>query len=108
MANVLGITEMTSAQSSKYATFNTTIKYITSIMTGARDISTAVPSSHVENACYICNSTAGAWAGFAVNDLIFSFGGAYYGLTPTEGIRLWVWDEDKTYLFNGSTWSTVV
>ena len=108
MANVLGITEMTSAQSSKYATFNTSIKDLTSIMTGARDISTAVPSSHVENACYICNSTAGAWAGFAVNDLIFSFGGAYYGLTPTEGIRLWVWDEDKTYIFDGTTWSTVV
>lgn len=108
MANALGITEMTDVQASKYATFNTSIKYLTAIMTGARDISTAVPSSHVENACYICNSTAGAWAGFAVNDLVFSFGGAYSKLTPIEGIRMWVWDEDKTYLFDGTTWTTVV
>lgn len=108
MANALGITEMTDSQSSKYATFNTAIKFITSILTGARDISTAVPSSHVENACYICASTAGAWAGFALNDLIFSQGGAYYNLTPLEGIRMWVWDEDKTYLFDGTSWTTVV
>lgn len=108
MANLLGITEMTSAQTNKYATFNTTIKYLTSMMCGARDISTAVPSSHVENACYICNSTAGAWAGFAVNDLIFSFGGAYYNLTPQEGLLMRVWDEDKLYAFDGSTWTTSV
>lgn len=108
MANALGITEMTSSQASKYATFNTTIKFITSILTGARDISTAVPSSHVDNACYICGTTAGAWSAFAINDLIFSQGGAYYKLTPTEGIRMWVWDEDKTYVFDGTTWATAI
>ena len=59
MANALGITEMTDSQSSKYATFNTAIKFITSILTGARDISTAVPSSHVDNACYICGGLVG-------------------------------------------------
>lgn len=107
MANALGITEMTSAQASKYATFNTSNKYLTSILTGARDISTAVPSSHVENACYICATTAGAWSAYALNDLVFSFGGAYYNLTPIEGIRMWVWDEDQTYLFNGTSWTTV-
>lgn len=108
MANLLGITEMTDSQASKYATFNTTIKYITAIMCGARDISTAVPSSHVENACYICASTDGDWAGFTLNDLVFSFGGAYYGLTPQEGLLMRVWDEDKLYAFDGSSWTTAV
>jgi hypothetical protein len=106
MANAFGITELTSSQSSKYATVNNMIKYITAFLTGARDIATSVPGSPVENAMYIAGtgSITGAWSAFTVNDLVFYLGSAWYKLSPVEGMSVLVWDENARYTYNGSAW----
>lgn len=101
MANALGITELTDSQSAKYATVNMMVKYLTALMTGARDIISAYPGSPVENGCYIVGSAFGA---HEANDLIFYFGSAWYEMDPVEGLVLWVWDENTLYAYNGTNW----
>jgi hypothetical protein len=108
MANALAITELTDSQASKYATVNLQLKFITTLLVGARDIAGSPPGSPVENGCYIIGSggNTGAWASFAVNDLVFYFGSTWYRLAPIEGLRLWVWDEDTTYHYTGAAWAS--
>jgi len=106
MANALGITELTSSQASKYATVNNMTKYLTALATGARSRATAVPSG-IENAMWIAaaGSITGAWSTFTLNDLVFYLGAAWYKLSPIEGLRVHVWDEDAFYRYNGSAWA---
>lgn len=106
MANALGITELTDSQSSKYATVNRQLQYLTALMVGARDIAASPPGSPAENGLYIIGSggNTGAWASYAVNDLMFYFGAAWYRIAPVEGLRLWIWDEDATYHYTGAAW----
>jgi hypothetical protein len=106
MPNALGIVELTSAQYEAYATVNLQLKYLSALATGARTRATAVPGSPVENACYIAasGSITGAWSAFAVNDLIFYLGAAWYRLAPVEGLCVWVWDENCVYEYPGSAW----
>lgn len=107
MANAFGITELTSTQVEKYATINLMMKYITAFMTGARDIATAPPGSPVENGMYIIGTggNTGAWSDYDENDLMFYLGSAWYRLAPVEGMRVWVWDENVGYVYDGSNWS---
>ena len=106
MANALGITELTDSQSAKYATVNMMVKYLSALMTGARDIASGPPGSPVENGCYIIGpgGASGAWSAFAAKDLVFYFGSTWYNLAPVEGLTLWVWDEDVHYVYNGTNW----
>jgi hypothetical protein len=108
MANAFGITELTDSQSAKYATVNMMIKYLTSFLTGARGIPTSPPGSPVENGLYIIGAggNTGVWSTFAVNDLVFYFGAAWYQLAPVEGMTVWVWDEDVFYHYTGAAWAT--
>jgi hypothetical protein len=107
MANALGITELTDTQAGKYLTVNNMVKYLSALMTGVRDIPTSPPGSPVENGAYIIGSggNTGAWSSFAVNDLVFYLGSAWYKLPPIEGLRVWVWDEDACYVYSGSAWA---
>jgi hypothetical protein len=106
MANALGITELTSSQASKYATVNNMTKYLSALATGARSRATAVPSG-IENAMWIAatGSITGAWSTFTLNDMVFYLGAAWYKLSPVEGLRVWVWDENAFYVYDGSAWS---
>ncbi len=106
MANPLGIPELTSSQAQKFDTVNLAIKYLTAIITGARDIATSPPGSPVEGGMYIIGAggNTGVWSSFAVGDMMFYFNAAWYRLTPIEGIQVWVWDEDAYYHHSGSAW----
>lgn len=107
MANALGITELTSSQVEKYATVNMMVKYLAVLAVGVRDIATSPPGSPAENGLYIIGTggVSGAWAAYAVNDLMFYFGAAWYRLAPVEGLRVWVWDENAFYVYDGSAWA---
>jgi hypothetical protein len=100
MSNALGLTEMTAAQAQKYVTVNNTTRYLTTLMTGARDIITALPTG-VENACWIIGT---AFTPYTINHILFYFGGAFYSIAPVEGLALWVWDEDCFYEYTGAAW----
>lgn len=100
MANILSIGEMTETSEDKYITFNDAIKFITTLMTGARDIVSSLPTG-IENACWIVGT---AFSTYSQHQIIFYLGGAFYAMTPVEGMALWVWDENAWYDFNGSSW----
>jgi hypothetical protein len=61
---------------------------------------TALPTG-IENACWIVST---GFSTYSTNDLLFYLGGAFYSLTPLEGMALWVWDENCFYEFTGTTW----
>ena len=106
MANKLSITELTSSQYEAYATVNTTVKYLTALLAGAVTRATSVPGAPAENNVYIAaaGSITGAWSAFALNDLVFYLGAAWYKITPPEGMSIWVNDENAYYDFDGSSW----
>ena len=106
MANAWNTTELSDSQTGKVASVNLAVKFLQSFLTGVRDIATSVPGSPVENGMYIAGSgsISGAWAAYTVNDLVFYFGAAWYKVTPLEGMRVRVWDEDVFYVYTGSAW----
>jgi hypothetical protein len=107
MANAWNTTELSDSQVGKVASVNLAVKFLQSFLTGVRDIATSVPGSPVENGMYIAGSgsISGAWAAYTVNDLCFYFGAAWYKVTPIEGMRVRVWDEDIFYVYTGSAWA---
>ena len=108
MSNAFGITELTSSQSSKYATVNNSIKYITAYLTGARSVATSVPAG-VENAMWIAGSGSitGAWSTFTEKDLVFYFGAAWYKLSPVQGMTVYNWATDAHLTYDGSAWQSI-
>jgi len=67
-----------------------------------RDL-TAPPGSPVTGSAYIiAASPTGAWAGQAAK-ITFYFNGWIF-ITPAEGMRIWVNDENKFFIYDGSAW----
>lgn len=59
---------------------------------------------------YIIAGTGGQWSAFAINDIVYcsitggSGDAVWQKITPAEGWRVYVVDEDKDYRFDGSNW----
>jgi len=106
---ILGLTEITVSQFSKYVTHNTGLREIEAqtIRCISRTV-TAEPTSPVPSNgdVYILGATHTGtdWAGYAEHDIAHYYGGAWYNYTPKEGVRLWVNDEDRVVVFDSSTW----
>lgn len=71
------------------------------------DILSAPPISPDEGDRYIIDvSATGAWSG-EDNKIAQWQGSDWVLVTPSEGWRVWLEDEDKTMHFNGTTWVTL-
>ena len=71
-----------------------------------KDLVTA-PGSPAKGDRYILAGTGGGWSGGAINDIAHcsnAVGPVWVFLVPTEGMIVWVKDENKYYSFNGSNW----
>jgi len=59
---------------------------------------------------YIIAGTGGQWSGFVANDIVYcsTAGGAgdaiWQKITPSEGWRIYIEDENLWYFYNGSAW----
>jgi len=104
---ILSLDEISENQASKYITHNTALRALEALTIRVLDIrTTAPPGSPSDGDAYICGSSASltaAWSTFTVNDIAF-YNSGWYNLTPVEGIRLWVNDEDSLYAFYSSSW----
>lgn len=105
----LGITLVEQSQAQKEVTVNQAFTRIDALMnTGAKSRTTNTPpGSPASGDMYIVGSSpTGAWAGqpqkIAYFDQVWKF------ITPSEGINLWVNDEDKNYVYDGTNWTLVV
>ena len=71
-----------------------------------KDLVTA-PGSTTVGDLYILAGIGGNWSGGAVDDLAEALdtSGTLWGfITPTEGFKAWVLDEDAEYVYNGTIW----
>lgn len=101
----LGITYLESQQASAEVTFNEAInklEAVTQLSIKDRDL-TAPPGSPANGDRYLVKATAtGAWAGQEGKIAIYYTGWIF--LTPKEGWRMWVDDENVTVVYDGSAW----
>jgi hypothetical protein len=100
------IPEITASQASKYITHNTALRYIEALLKGVVSrTNSGPPASPVSGDAYIVDSATGGWSSFAVGDIAFYSEGAWYKITPVEGVRLYVNDEDVALVYTGSAWN---
>lgn len=110
MANTphLGITLLEQSQAQKEVTVNEALYRIDALLNSGvidKDLS-APPGSPTQGDVYIvASSPTGAWSGkakyVAYYDQIWRF------IEPREGLMLWVDDENKRYVYNGSAWEEI-
>lgn len=105
---LLGLDEVTATQQDKYLTVNTANRQseARTIRVIDRDAG-AVPGSPNEGDSYIVDTLTGAWSGFTLDDIASYIGGQWVNLTPFEGLRVWVNDEDTIVIYDGSAWTTL-
>lgn len=68
-----------------------------------KDLTTA-PETPNGGDRYIIAGIGGAWSTGTINDVVEYTNSAWLFSTPTEGMKLYVDDENKYYLYNGSSW----
>lgn len=104
--NHLGITLVETSQAQKEVTVNAAISKIDAILnTGAKDKDIATPpgSPAAGDVYIVAASPTGAWSGHAGH--IAYYDQTWKFITPNEGMRLWVNDENKLYAYDGATWT---
>lgn len=103
----LTMPEISTSQSSKEVTHNDALWILDALVQPSiedKDL-TAPPGSPVSGACYIPAATAtGDWAGHE-DDIAQYKATAWEFYTPSEGWKVWVRDENKTYYYTGSAWA---
>lgn len=103
----LGFNFIDQSQSQKEVTANSAFTVIDALMNiGAitRTLATPPGSPATGDLYIIASSPTGAWSGKANN--ITYYNQTWNFIAPKEGIRIWVSDEDKIYIWNGSAWVT--
>lgn len=102
----LGLPEITQSQSSKYVTHNLGLRWLETLQRGVDDRGVTSPGSPSDGDAYILGTgfTASEWTAFTANDIVMYSNGGWYGITPVEGIELYVADENSVYTYNGSSW----
>lgn len=105
----LNIDYLVQGQSLGEVTQNTATNILESVAIGsAIDATlTAEPSSPNEGDVYIvpASATGTNWAGEDGKLAIYYSG--WYFITPEEGMRFWVKDEDSIYVYDGSAWAVL-
>jgi hypothetical protein len=104
----LNITKLISSQSQKEVTINEALIRIDAILNvGAIDRDINIPPGLPNDGdLYIIGlSPIGDWASNA--DGIAYYQQQWNFITPSEGMRIWVNDEDRLYVFDGTNWLAV-
>jgi hypothetical protein len=102
----LSIPEISESQASKYVTHNSALRDVDALLqcTVADKDLTSPPGGESDGDAYIVGSGAsGDWSGHD-NDIAYYESSAYDYHTPEEGWIVYVQDENKLYVFNGSSW----
>ena len=110
MANTphLNITLLEQSQAQKEVTVNEALYRIDALLNSGvidKDLA-APPASPAQGDVYIvAASPTGAWSGKAKS--VAYFDQIWRFIAPNEGLMLWVTDENKRYLYNGSAWEVI-
>lgn len=106
---ILGLTELVSSQAIPEAVVNENVRWLEFFASGAKITDrddTAPPGSPVDGEAYLVKATAtGAWTG-QDGKIALYISTAWDFMTPTEGMMLYVADEDIRIQYNGTVWAT--
>lgn len=105
----LGFTELTAGQAVPETTVNEENRYLEQgasyFIAKDKDLATP-PGSPADGDCYIvAGSPTGAWTGKATK-LAFYLNTAWAFITPIEGTRAYLQDENITYEYSGAAWAS--
>lgn len=102
---ILGNDEVTSAQSDKFTTHNDGLRQLEGkTIRVLSKSSSGPPGSFAEGDTHIVDVASGVWAAGAVNDITHFYAGTHKFYTPIEGWRVWVNDDDREHVFDGTDW----
>ena len=106
---ILKLPELASGQDNADVTVNQALRQIEATLSRVLSRTNGgPPGSFSDGDSYIVDSATGDWSGFAVDDVTFVVGGAWFAITPIEGWGpLWVNDEDTEVRFDGSSWTVI-
>lgn len=106
----LGFTELTASQAVPETTVNEMLRYVEQGANAfiAKDKDTlSPPGSPADGDCYVIAGTGtGGWSG-KDQKIAFRMSTGWIYITPIEGTRAYMQDEDKWYSYSGSAWSDV-
>jgi hypothetical protein len=101
----LVFTELAAADVSKFITYNANLRRLEACLGRvASRTNGGPPGSPAQGAAYIIDSATGAWSSFTVNNIAQYVGAVWVQYTRSEGMSVWVMDQDKRYAYNGTTW----
>lgn len=106
----LGAPELVSGQAVPETTVNEQIRFVEQgasyFIAKDKDLATP-PGSPADGDCYIvAGSPTGAWTGWA-NRLAIFVSTAWVSITPIEGTRAYLQDENAVYEYSGAAWAAV-
>jgi hypothetical protein len=107
---LLEATLMSEGQTGAYALFNELARRYEIFALSGRVLdrdATSPPGGESEGDAYLLpgSGCSGDWSGEDGNIAVY-IGGGYEYITPIEGMRLWVADEDITIEYDGSSWTS--
>jgi len=71
-----------------------------------KDLTTS-PESPSNGDRYVIAGTGGDWSAGTINDIVWYITSEWYFITPTEGMQVYLEDENLYYFYNGSSWGTI-
>lgn len=106
---ILALDEIVAGQASKYLTHNTALRQIEAQSVHAISRTASEPGSPAEGDVYIVPAGANGtnWTGHD-GEIGHYYSSAWHFYVPTEGITLWVDDEDFLVAYDGSAWTTQI
>lgn len=107
---ILDVTEVLSSDSDKFTIHNKGLRQIEAKLVRALSATTASPPGAPSNGdihiITVGGAITGAWASASLQQIAHRYGGAWYFYAPKEGYRLWINDENRVRVYNGSDWNT--
>ena len=102
---ILSLDEIAESQANKYLTHNTALRQIEAQTIHAISRTDSEPGSPSEGDVYIVPAGASGtnWLGHD-GEVAHYYSSTWHFYTPTEGITLWVDDEDTPVTYDGSSW----
>jgi hypothetical protein len=106
---ILVIGELVESQASKYITVNEALRKIEACTIRVlSQTNSGPPGGPSDGDAYIVDVTSDDWSGFTIKDIAYYSNTSWYNLSPFEGLRVWVNDDDGLYVYNGSAWTLLV
>lgn len=108
--DVLDLDELAGGQVDPHLTVNEALTQLEGRTVRVLSRTTDAEPTPSEGDTYIITGSATGtdWSTYSEHDIAHYYGATWYNWTPSEGVRVWVNDEDALLAFDGSSWVDAV